>query len=92
MIDVALANCVTLPEPDPDEAPLLAQGDALAQPFVDSVRSHGARSMVVIDGQLTHSIRKEPRFGDAAESVSGPLPIAADDAALVKAATQGARQ
>jgi len=64
-------------------AALVAERDTLVQPFVESVRSHGERSVVVIDGQITHSVRKEPRFGDDDESVSGPHPIAPDDAKLV---------
>jgi len=57
--------------------------DTLVQPFVESVRTHGERSVVVIDGEITHSVRKEPRFGGDEESVSGPHPVAADERELV---------
>jgi hypothetical protein len=67
-------------------AALLAERDMLVQPYVESVMTHGERSIVVIDGEVTHSVRKAPRFGDDAESVTGPHPIADDDAALVEAA------
>lgn len=65
---------------------LLAERDMLIQPFVDSVTTHGERSIVAIDGALTHSIRKAPRFGDDPERVTGPHAIADDDAAVVRAA------
>ena len=51
-------------------AALGAVQDALVQPYLASVEGHGERSLVWIDGELTHSIRKEPRFGDSDESVS----------------------
>jgi hypothetical protein len=44
--------------------------DVLVQPYLAAVEGHGERSLIWIDGALTHSIRKEPRFGDAEESVS----------------------
>ncbi len=51
-------------------ARLGATHDVLVQPYLRSVEGFGERSLVWIDGALTHSIRKEPRFGDADESVS----------------------
>lgn len=60
--------------------------ETLVQPYVESVEAHGERSVVVIDGEITHSVRKEPRFADDAEKVSGPHPVADDEAALVRAA------
>ncbi|GAC1549170.1 MAG: hypothetical protein NVS3B10_12590 [Polyangiales bacterium] len=50
----------------------------MVQRYVPSVDGHGERSLVWIDGELTHSIRKSPRFLGQAESVSSALPI--DDA------------
>lgn len=67
---------------------LLAERDVLVQPYLTAVEDHGERSLIWIDGALTHSIRKEPRFGDAPEQVSEvamPLPDGAPaivDAAL----------
>lgn len=63
-----------------------ARADVLVQPFVDSVRDYGERSMVWIDGELSHAIRKTPRFSGDDERVDGPLPIADDEAALARAA------
>lgn len=46
---------------------------AMAQPFVSSVESAGERSIVWIDGAVTHAVRKRPRFEDEEERVDGPL-------------------
>lgn len=61
-------------------------GAALVQPYIDSVDDYGERSLIWIDGELTHAIRKNPRFVGDAESVSGPFPIAGDERAVASAA------
>lgn len=58
---------------------LLARGDALVQPYLESVEGHGERALCWIDGELTHAVRKNPRFADGFESVSPALPIADDE-------------
>jgi hypothetical protein len=60
-------------------ASLAARGDVLVQPYVDSVDDYGERSLVWIDGELTHAIRKTPRFSGDAERVDGPFPIAPEE-------------
>jgi hypothetical protein len=67
-------------------ARLVDRGEALVQPFVDSVNDYGERSLVWIDGELSHAIRKTPRFSRDAERVEGPLPFDAEEAALALAA------
>jgi len=67
-------------------AALTAHGAALVQPYVASVDDYGERSMVWIDGELSHAIRKTPRFSGDAESVAGPFPIADDERAIAEAA------
>jgi len=42
------------------------------------------RSLVWIDGELTHAIRKSPRFAGGSESVSDEQPIAPDERALAE--------
>ena len=64
---------------------LAARGDVLVQPFIESVQDYGERSLVWIDGELSHAIRKTPRFSGDAERIDGPLPIAGDEAALAQA-------
>lgn len=59
-------------------ARLVAERDTLVQPYVESVHTHGERSLIFIDGALSHVMRKEPRFAGGVEQVTGPWP--ADDA------------
>ncbi len=61
---------------------LLADRDAMLQPYVHSVDDYGERSLIWIDGELTHAIRKTPRFIGSHERVSGSLAIAADEREL----------
>lgn len=67
-------------------AALTAQGAALVQPYVPSVEGYGERSIVMIDGELSHAIRKSPRFAGDSENVTGPFPIAEDEHAVATAA------
>lgn len=67
-------------------AHVTARGAALVQPYVPSVEEYGERSVIWIDGELTHEIRKSPRFSGDDESVSGPFPITADERAVAEAA------
>ncbi|HEY1813215.1 MAG TPA: hypothetical protein VGG74_12780 [Kofleriaceae bacterium] len=75
---------------DPDArahlAALTARGAALVQPYVASVDDYGERSIICIDGELTHAIRKTPRFSGGIERTTGPFPIADDERALALAA------
>lgn len=61
---------------------LVSERDVMVQPFVASVDDYGERSIVAIAGELTHAIRKSPRFGTAPEAASAALPIADDERAL----------
>ncbi|HLL25468.1 MAG TPA: hypothetical protein VK427_25200, partial [Kofleriaceae bacterium] len=67
-------------------AELTARGAALVQPYVASVEDYGERSIVMIDGELSHAIRKSPRFAGENENIDGPFPIAADEQAVAHAA------
>ncbi len=67
-------------------ASLTTQGAALVQPYLASVDDYGERSMIYLDGELSHAIRKSPRFAGQSEMVSGPYPIADDERALALAA------
>jgi glutathione synthase/RimK-type ligase-like ATP-grasp enzyme len=59
---------------------------ALIQPYVKSVDDYGERSLIWIDGELTHAIRKTPRFSGDAERIDGPFPIGDDERAVALAA------
>lgn len=67
-------------------AALTANGAALVQPYVASVEGYGERSIVMIDGELSHAIRKSPRFAGDSENIAGPFPIAEDEHAVASAA------
>lgn len=67
-------------------AAITSRSDALVQPYVASVDGYGERSLVWIDGELTHAMRKTPRFVGDAERVEGPFPIADDERAVADAA------
>jgi hypothetical protein len=64
---------------------LCAHGEVMVQPYLESVEGYGERSVIWIDGALTHAVRKSPRLGDAPEHVSAALPIADDERALAEA-------
>jgi hypothetical protein len=49
---------------------LTLREDALVQPYLGSVDDYGERALVWIDGEVTHAVRKAPRFAGQAESVS----------------------
>lgn len=67
-------------------AAITARGAALIQPYLASVEAYGERSLVWIDGALSHAVRKAPRFAGDQERVDGPYPIADDERAVALAA------
>ena len=69
-------------------AELTATGAALVQPYLASVDDYGERSLVFIAGELTHAMRKAPRFAGGVENVTGPFPIADDERALAELALE----
>ncbi len=58
---------------------LVTEREAMVQPFLSSVMDYGERSLVWIDGEFTHAVRKAPRMGDDEESVSDAVPIAPEE-------------
>jgi len=67
-------------------AAITARGAALVQPYMASVDAYGERSLVWIDGELSHAIRKSPRFTGDSEAVTGPFPIAPEEREVALAA------
>ena len=61
---------------------ITVERDAMVQRYMESVDGYGERSIVWIDGEPSHAIRKSPRFVGGAESVSAEMPIAEDERAL----------
>lgn len=76
----------TDPMPHAHLAALTSRGAALVQPYLGSVEGYGERSLVWLDGELSHEIRKSPRFADDVERIDGPFPIADDERAVAEAA------
>ena len=74
------------PEAAAHVARLARTGAVLVQPYVASVHGYGERSVVWIDGELTHAVRKTPRFAGDSENIDGPFPIADDERAVATAA------
>ncbi len=70
----------SLPEGETFLRALAAERDVLVQPWMAAVETTGERSLVWIAGELTHAVRKEPRFSTGHESVSAAaIPIADDE-------------
>ncbi len=65
---------------------LVAGRDVLVQAYLPSVEGYGERALVWIDGELTHAVRKSPRWDGEEESVSEALPIDAAEADLAQQA------
>ena len=65
---------------------LVAARDVLVQPYLPSVEDAGERALMLIDGALTHAVRKEPRFSAQDESVSAALPLESDERRVAQAA------
>jgi hypothetical protein len=63
-------------------AALVSKGDAMAQPYIQSVEDYGERSLVYIDGEITHAVRKAPRLSGQKEQVSDAVAIADDERRL----------
>lgn len=51
-------------------AEIRQDSEPMIQPYMASVDGEGERSIIWIGGEVTHAIRKEPRFHDSDESVS----------------------
>jgi hypothetical protein len=64
-------------------ARMLSERDMMVQRYVRSVEGHGERSVVFIDGALTHAVRKSPRFSGGSEHVES-MPIEDDERAFAE--------
>lgn len=51
-------------------AELVRERDMMVQPYVKSVEAYGERSLIMVGGEITHAIRKSPRFAGHHESVT----------------------
>jgi glutathione synthase/RimK-type ligase-like ATP-grasp enzyme len=71
-------------------ARLAAQRDVLVQRYAPAVESSGERALVWIAGELTHAVRKSPRFAHEDERVTS-VPVADDERTLALALVAHAR-
>jgi hypothetical protein len=63
-------------------ARMLAERDMMVQQYLPAVEGPGERALVWIDGEITHAVRKSPRFTGGREAVTGPWPVADDERAV----------
>ncbi|MBT9558310.1 MAG: hypothetical protein IV100_19915 [Myxococcales bacterium] len=61
-------------------ASLVRDGDTLIQPYQHEVTTSGERCLIVLDGEVTHAVRKSPRFSTDAESITRVQPSDAERA------------
>jgi hypothetical protein len=55
---------------------LIESRDMMVQHYMPSVETAGERSLVWIDGEFTHAVRKMPRFADGIQQTSDATPVA----------------
>ena len=67
---------------------LALNGDVLIQPLIDGFRDPGERALVWIDGELSHAVRKTPRFEGEDESVTVLDSVSAADEELARRALE----
>jgi len=65
---------------------LCERGDALVQGYMLAVETSGERALVWVDGELTHAVRKTPRFSGQQERVSAAVAIEPDERNLARRA------
>lgn len=58
---------------DAHAAHVLATRDVMVQPYLASVEAYGERSLIFIDGQLSHAIRKKPALAPEENPSGDPL-------------------
>lgn len=82
----------TLPAGEKHLRALATDRDVLVQAYLPSVESYGERSLVWIDGVLSHAVRKTPRFSGQSEAVSkSDVGISEDEAEVANRAMDFAR-
>jgi glutathione synthase/RimK-type ligase-like ATP-grasp enzyme len=69
---------------------LLTRGDVLVQQFVSAVEAEGEWSVVLVDGQVAHGLRKRPAAGDyrVQEEWGGSTDLVEPSASLAELATR----
>ena len=65
---------------------LLADAEAMVQPFMEEVHDAGERCLTVIDGQITHAVRKTTVFDPAWEDRPPLIEVSSEELALARRA------
>jgi hypothetical protein len=68
---------------------LVAGRDAMVQPYLSSVETQPERSVMWIDGLVTHAVEKMPRLAGAHEAVSDARTVRDEERALLARALSG---
>lgn len=79
------------PEADAHLTMLQARGDVLVQPYMPAVEARGERSLIWIDGEITHAVRKAPRLAGGVEAVEPAVDLTAEERTLAQAAIAAVR-
>ena len=69
---------------------LLREGEAMVQPFMDEVHDNGERSAIVIDGAITHAVRKTSVFDPTFVDEPPRIEISPQEEKLVRQALEAA--
>lgn len=64
----------------------VAERDMMIQPYMSCIETSGERSIIWIDGEISHAVRKSPRFASSEESISVGTPPDAQERDLVERA------
>jgi hypothetical protein len=73
-------------------AELARDADTMVQPYLRSTETSGERALIWIDGELTHAVRKSPRFAGEDESVSAALVPSEEERAFAARTLEAASQ
>jgi glutathione synthase/RimK-type ligase-like ATP-grasp enzyme len=65
---------------------LLESTDVLVQPYLPSVTGRGERSLIWIDGEVTHAVRKSARFAGESEHIEPVADITHNERAVAERA------
>jgi len=83
-------NKGTLEQDWPEIEPVFEHRQAMVQPFRSAIQSEGEYSVMFVDGEISHTIRKTPKPGDfrSQEEHGADITLVQPEALLVKRASE----
>ncbi len=83
----------TLEQDWPEIEPVFEHRQAMVQPFRTAIQSEGEYSVMFVDGEISHTIRKTPKAGDfrSQEEHGADIALVEPEALLVKRASEAVR-